>query len=322
MFRVESSLVLVWNTSSIYPRKPTEIQSRSTVQSPPPNMATIQELLATRPSGRSQQTQYIDTVEAYDKWAEVYDTDGNFLQRLDTIEMRTLLPQFIDRTESESETETKAIRPSLVDLGCGTGRNTIQLLSTLNTANKATSFSVIGLDASRGMLDVARTATREYVSKSATQTDVELGILDLLQPELSKAQLPSSLCELGAVGVISTLVLEHIPLERFFAAAAGIMRSGAYLLVTNMHAEMGMRSQAGFTDERGVKVRPTSYCHAIPDVLDAAVQAGFEVEEVVGAGPDGVVVRGVDEELGDVLGARAKKWVGVRVWFGVCFVKR
>ncbi|CAI7581319.1 unnamed protein product [Penicillium discolor] len=294
-------------------------------------MATIQEWLATKPSGSSQQTQYINTVEAYDKWAEVYDTDGNFLQRLDTIEMRTLLPQFIDRVsqrfqpsppETESETEAKAIRPSLVDLGCGTGRNTIQLLSTLSTANKATSFSVIGLDASRGMLDVARTATREYAMKSAVQMDVELGIVDLLQPELSKTQLPSSLNGPGAVGVISTLVLEHIPLERFFAAAAGIMRSGAYLLVTNMHAEMGMRSQAGFTDERGVKVRPTSYCHAIPDVLDAAARAGLEVEEVVGAGSDGVVVRGVDEELGDVLGARAKKWVGVRVWFGACFVKR
>ncbi|KAF7517882.1 hypothetical protein PCG10_000781 [Penicillium crustosum] len=290
-------------------------------------MATIQELLATKASGPSQQTQYIDTVEAYDKWAEVYDTDGNFLQRLDTIEMRTLLPQFIDRVSkrfqpSPPETETKEIRPSLVDLGCGTGRNTIQLLSTLSTANKATSFSVIGLDASRGMLDVARTATREFATKSAVQTDLELGILDLLQPELSKTQLPCSLKGSGAVGVISTLVLEHIPLERFFAAAAGIMRSGAYLLVTNMHAEMGMRSQAGFTDERGVKVRPTSYCHAIPDVLDAAAQAGFEVEEIVGAGADGVVVRGVNEELGDVLGARAKKWIGVRVWFGVCFVKR
>lgn len=68
---MEKSLVLAWNTSSIYPRKPTEIHCRSTVQSPPPKMATIQELLATKPSGRSQQTQYIDTVEAYDKWAEV-----------------------------------------------------------------------------------------------------------------------------------------------------------------------------------------------------------------------------------------------------------
>jgi hypothetical protein len=172
------------------------------------------------------------------------------------------------------------------------------------------------------MLDVARTATREYAAKSVVQTPVELGILDLLQPELSKTQLPSSLAGPGAVGVISTLVLEHIPLPQFFAAAAGIMRAGAYLLVTNMHAEMGRRSQAGFTDERGVKVRPTSYCHAIPDVLDAAAEAGFEVEEVVGAGADGVLVRGVDEQLGDVLGARAKKWVGVRVWFGVCFSKK
>ncbi|CAP92289.1 hypothetical protein E8E15_003336 [Penicillium rubens] len=288
---------------------------------------TIQELLAIKPSGNSQKTQYVDTVEAYDKWAEVYDTDGNFLQRLDTIEMRTLLPQFIDRVSkrfqpSPQETETTTTHASLVDLGCGTGRNTIELLSALSTAKKANHFSVIGLDASRGMLDVARTATHEYGAKSAAQTPVELGILDLLQPELSKTQLPSSLAGPGAVGVISTLVLEHIPLQRFFAAAAGIMRAGAYLLVTNMHAEMGMRSQAGFTDERGVKVRPTSYCHAISDVLDAAAEAGFEVEEVVGAGADGVLVRGVDEQLGDVLGARAKKWVGVRVWFGVCFVKR
>ncbi|KXG49125.1 uncharacterized protein PGRI_029950 [Penicillium griseofulvum] len=285
-------------------------------------MQTIQELLATKPSN-SQQTQYVDTVEAYDKWAEVYDTDGNFLQRLDTIEMRSLLPQFIDRVSKRFPvTDPETTRPTLVDLGCGTGRNTIQLLSALSTADKAGYFTVIGLDASRGMLDVARTATREY-AENATQTpDVELGIFDLLQPEVSMTQLPSSLHGADAVGVISTLVLEHIPLEQFFAAAAGIMQSGGYLLVTNMHAEMGMRSQAGFTDERGVKVRPTSYCHTIPDVLVAAKEAGFEVEEVVGAGADGVVVRGVDEQLGVVLGARAKKWVGVRVWFGVCFVKR
>ncbi|KAJ5940909.1 hypothetical protein N7516_001077 [Penicillium verrucosum] len=190
-------------------------------------MTTIQGLLATKPSGHSQQTQYIDTIEAYDKWADIYDTDGNFLQRLDTIEMRTLLPQFIDRVSkrfqpSPPETETRTTRPSLVDLGCGTGRNTIQLLSTLSTANKVTSFSVIGLDASRKMLDVARATTCEYVSKSATKTDVELGIFDLLQPELSKTQLPSSLCEPGAVGVISTLVLEHIPLERFLLLLRGL----------------------------------------------------------------------------------------------------
>ncbi|QQK47259.1 Methyltransferase type 11 [Penicillium digitatum] len=92
-----------------------------------------------------------------------------------------------------SESETETTRPSLVDLGCGPGRNTTQLLSALGTANKASSFSVIGLDVSHGTLDVARTAMRDYVTKSTAQIEIELGILDLLQPELSKTQLPSSL---------------------------------------------------------------------------------------------------------------------------------
>ena len=34
-------------------------------------MATIQELLANNPSGDSQPTHYVNTVEAYNKWAEV-----------------------------------------------------------------------------------------------------------------------------------------------------------------------------------------------------------------------------------------------------------
>lgn len=39
-----------------------------------------------------------------------------------------------------------------------------------------------------------------------------------------------------------------------------IMKPGAYISVTNMHAEMGTRSQAGFTDQAtGVKIQPTSY---------------------------------------------------------------
>ncbi|KAJ5135475.1 uncharacterized protein N7515_004753 [Penicillium bovifimosum] len=208
---------------------------------------TIQELLA-KSSATSQPTRYVDTVEAYDNWAEVYDTDGNFLQRLDTIEMQTLLPNIINLIDNQFKpTPNSPPHPIILDLGCGTGRNTMSLLSALYTANRADRFSVVGLDASRGMLEVARTAVGEYVKKTAAMSDtpasaVELGILDLLQPDL---RLPGSLCAERAAGVISTLVLEHIPLERFFAAAAGLIRTGGYLLVTNMHAEMGRRSQAG-----------------------------------------------------------------------------
>jgi hypothetical protein len=100
------------------------------------------------------------------------------------------------------------------------------------------------------MLDVARTTIQKHIGTENPNPAVSLGIFDLLCPTME--QLPASLREptAGAVGVISTLVLEHIPLQQFFTAASAIMRAGAYLLVTNMHADMGMRSQAGFRIRR------------------------------------------------------------------------
>lgn len=259
---------------------------------------------------------------------KVYDTDGNFLQRLDTIEMGSLLPHFLDRVSTlPDKVETAAPKPSIVDLGCGTGRNTIQLSDALS-ARKNDTFNLIGLDASPGMPDVAKTALKEHAAKQTSPQPVLLDVLDILQTD-SLSQLPPSIGG-GASGVISTLVLEHIPLAQFFAVASMIMRPGAYLLVTNMHQEMGKKSQAGFTDpESGVKIRPTSYCHAVSDVLEAAHEAGFLVENITDADhadvtsnrEEGVLVRGIDEELGEVLGARARKWVGVKVWFGICFKK-
>ncbi|KAJ5618896.1 hypothetical protein N7510_002880 [Penicillium lagena] len=292
---------------------------------------TIQQHLANHPpppetQDPSQKIEYLDTVEAYDKWAEVYDTDGNFLQRLDTIEMRKLLPRFLERVRARFETD----HSSLVDLGCGTGRNTIQLLDALSAQdNDNNSFApaVFGVDASPKMLDAAQRAIDASIAAKKTgqqTTEISLAIFDLLNFASSIPQLPSALRDGGAVGVISTLVLEHIPAKVFFEAASSIMKPGAYLLVTNMHAEMGARSQAGFTDPAtGVKIRPTSYCHSIPEVLAAADEAGFQVEDLVGQdGDGGFLVKDVDERLGDLLGVRAKKWVGVKVWFGVCFSKR
>ena len=243
--------------------------------------------------------------------------------------MRTLLPQFLDRVFAASQS-TEHLK--LVDLGCGTGRNTLQLLEAVASQKKNRdldpsnnqapgTIEVIGLDASPGMLDVAREAV-----ESAGMTEglgISLGLFDLLQPVSDPDQLPLSLRDSGAYGVISTLVLEHIPLQQFFSAAAAIVNSGGYLLVTNMHADMGAISQAGFTDpQTGVKIRPTSYCHSIAEMLVAAKEAGFQVEDLSGQnGGSGVLERTVDEAMGEVLGERAKKWVGVTVWFGVCFRK-
>ncbi|KAJ5915696.1 hypothetical protein N7466_011629 [Penicillium verhagenii] len=293
---------------------------------------TIQEMLATKlgclggDRGDDQTVEYIGTVEAYDKWAEVYDTDGNFLQQLDTIEMRALLPRFLERVNIEFQTQRIITDQQLkvVDLGCGTGRNTIQLLRALSMRRDpafASQVEVVGVDASPGMLDVARTAIQSAAIEN-DDVNVSLDVFDLLSSGSDQAA-PPSLQGSGALGVISTLVLEHIPLKEFFGKASGIMRSGAYFLVTNMHADMGAISQAGFTDpQTGVKIRPTSYCHSIIEVLAAAKTAGFQVISLVEESEEsGVLERAVDEQLAEVLGARAKKWVGINVWFGVCFKK-
>lgn len=250
--------------------------------------------------------------------------------------MRTLLPRFLDlvcaRFQSQSPGQL-ATPLNLVDLGCGTARNTIQLLEALSARKKNGAASctprveIVGLDASPGMLKIARNAIDAAIEEKGLQSspEVSLATLDLLQGASTGALLPPSLQDSGAAGVISTLVLEHIPAKAFFEAASATMAPGGYLLVTNMHADMGAISQAGFTDPKtGVKIRPTSYSHSVPDVVVAAQEVGFQLEDLRGDGGEepGVLERGVDEQLVEVLGPRAKKWVGIKVWFGMLFSKR
>ncbi|KAJ0426648.1 hypothetical protein BJY00DRAFT_307479 [Aspergillus carlsbadensis] len=267
---------------------------------------TIQDTLGPG-SGRygDHQIEYIETVDAYNKWAEVYDTDGNFLQALDTIEMRNLLPYFLTRVQSDFAAENTL---KLVDLGCGTGRNTLQLARLAPTEAQ-----IAGLDASPGMLAVAK-ATVEAEGTG----QVTLGEYDLLSPD---APIPASLQDsVLAAGIISTLVLEHIPVDLFFSGAARLIRPGGYFLVTNMHAEMGAISQAGFVDEKtGTKIRPTSYAHTVGDVVAAAERAGFEIVALDDHGEMGARERMVSEGIVEALGVRGRKWVGVTVWFGICF---
>jgi cyclopropane fatty-acyl-phospholipid synthase-like methyltransferase len=138
---------------------------------------------------------------------------------------------------------------------------------------------------------------------------VEFEVYDLLRDN----EMPLS--AVNAVAVISTLVIEHIPIETFFAAASMILKPGGTFLVTNMHSEMGGISQAGFVDPKtGEKIRPHSYAHRLEDVVNVAEKHGFQVI-------DEPLERSVDERTSEQLGPRAKKWIGVTVWFGVCFRK-
>lgn len=180
----------------------------------------------------------------------------------------------------------------LVDLGCGTARTTVLFLTHPGA-------TVVGLDASPAMLDIARQRCEErFRALPATQRadGCDIGLWDLLAEDEVREQALQHMLLQGtsqhhpqqqrhrrlvheADLVTSTLVLEHIPLERFFRAAASLLRPGGQLVLTNMHADMGRITQAGFRNSDGVKIRGRSYGHEVSDVLRAAREAGFEQGE-------------------------------------------
>ncbi|MCJ1293729.1 hypothetical protein MMC34_005284 [Xylographa carneopallida] len=244
---------------------------------------------------------HLPTTAAYDRWAPVYDHDANPLQALDDLELRSLLPEFLALLpRSPPKTPIK-----IVDLGCGTGRNTLKLLPFPNT-------HIVGLDASPKMLDIARQRCAAHLD-SLPATDraatIDFELFDM------RATVVVPECVQRADAVLSTLVLEHVPLAVFFGTAAGLLATGGHLLVTNMHADMGARSQAGFVDpETGDKVRPESFVYGVEEVVSEAARSGFRA---VGRVRERAV-RGEDVRL---LGRRAEKWVRVKCWFGVVFEK-
>lgn len=254
-----------------------------------PSQTTQQTPRMEIPQVQDSSIRYLKTSEAYDLWADVYDTDGNFLQALDTIQMKSLLPRMLALLESSN-----LPRPwKLVDLGCGTGRNTAALLEVGEA-------QVVGLDVSAGMLQVARQRLKDGVESGRLQLEV----LDLIEQSV-----PPPLAK-GADAVVSTLVIEHIPADRFFRQISQMLKPGGILLLTNMHSEMGGISQAGFIDPKtGDKIRPASYAHTVDDVEAEAAKYGLEVI-------DKIEEKSVDASMVSQLGERSAKWVGVRVWFG------
>lgn len=119
--------------------------------------------------------------------------------------------------------------------------------------------------------------------------------------------------------VISTLVLEHFPLKAFFSLLCTLSRPGGFVLLTNMHPNMGARSQAGFveTDQKGrsVKVRGNSWVHGVAETVDEANKQGFDVVGSVGETE-------LKVDMVKMLGERGGKWVGTKVWYGMVLRRR
>ena len=189
--------------------------------------------------------------EGYDRWAAVYDHDGNPLPALEEPQMR----------EAVGEVNGLAV----LDLGCGTGRHTAWLASA--------GARVTAIDFSEGMLAEAR--------KALEGAGVRFLVHDLDEP----LPLPDGEFDL----VVNGLVLEHLrDLAGFFDESYRVLRSNGRAVVSAMHPAMFLRGvQARFTEPAsGEVVEPGSLPYRISDFVMAAMRAGFILENIGEYAPD------------------------------------
>jgi ubiquinone/menaquinone biosynthesis C-methylase UbiE len=136
--------------------------------------------------------------DAYDEWSAIYDANINRTRDLDAEVTRLIL--------------TGQRFPSIVELGCGTGKNT-EFLATLGDV-------VLAFDFSEKMLAKAR--------QKVTASHVRFEMADITQPWN---------CLPDSVDLITcNLVLEHIEnLDHIFAQAARTLQVGGQFLINELH---------------------------------------------------------------------------------------
>ena len=188
----------------------------------------------------------LPTQEGYDRWAEIYDGEGNPLIALEEPEVDRLLGDVSGL--------------DVVDVGCGTGRHALRLA--------ARGASVVGVDFSDGML--ARAREKDGAS------DVRWIVHDVTHP-------PLPLDAQAFDRVLSALVLDHVAeLPAFFAELGRLCRPDGRIVVTVMHPAMMLKgTQARFTDpSSGRETRPQSVANRIADYVNAAVTGGLRIVRV------------------------------------------
>ena len=178
--------------------------------------------------------------DAYNVWAQDYDTDENRTRDLDAKVLRGHAFELDGR--------------DVVEVGCGTGKNTVWLAEHAR--------SVLALDFSEEMLKRAR--------ERVTAAHVRFARADVREPWRVDSG--------SADFVTANLVLEHVEhLEPVFAEAARVLRPGGRLFISELHPYRQLRgSVARFTDPHTQQtVRVPAYIHDVQDFLDAGRAAGL-----------------------------------------------
>lgn len=242
----------------------------------------------------------IPVEDFYSRWVVDYDQGHlNTLQGIDESELATLLPKFLSLVlESHSAPDLK-----LIDFGCGTGRATLKLLNV-------PSATVIGLDATPSMLEIARRRCEERLASLPQDARAASVQCEVYNP-LTHPAPPE--CAHNAVGLISTLVMCHFSTAEFLEATGKLLQSGAILLTTCTHADLARLTKASVPDkETGELLWAPNDLHPVEEMEQEAPKWGFEllsVQECIPKDPN-------------LVGAMRGNWEGVKCWVGFLLRKK
>lgn len=181
-----------------------------------------------------------DVQQAYNSWAQQYDTNENKTRDLEAYSLReTLVPLSFTHC---------------LEIGCGTGKNTAWLMQK--------AAAVTAVDLSEEMLAKAK--------EKITATHVQFVQADITKP-WHFVQQPVDL-----IGF--SLVLEHIELLLpIIQQAAAVLQPGGHLYISELHPfKQYNGSKARFETESGTQV-VICFNHHITDFTDAAKECGLQL---------------------------------------------
>ena len=179
----------------------------------------------------------------YNKWSSTYDEDKNFTRDLDFMVM--------------SKTFSKLKFNKILEIGCGTGKNT-KLLSSI--AKK-----IYALDFSEAMILKAK--------EKLKSENVFFSVSDITHKWLVE--------EKSINLVTCNLVLEHIEDINFIfsESSRSLVKQGKFF-ISELHPFRQYEGTKANFERDGIKTEIKAFVHHISDFLDAANKNGFKLLEL------------------------------------------
>jgi ubiquinone/menaquinone biosynthesis C-methylase UbiE len=176
--------------------------------------------------------------KAYNDWSETYDTDQNLTRDLDQkVTREALASQHFD---------------SILEIGCGTGKNTSFLAQTGEIVH--------AVDFSQGMIEKAR--------EKVQAENVRFSMMDITQ----KWNVENQSFDL----IVCNLVLEHIEdLDFIFSEAARVLKDKGKFFINELHPFKQYEGKKArfYIDEKTIEVE--AFVHHISDFFNAATTKGL-----------------------------------------------